>query len=107
MAEVVMSYRFRSLEEKRELVAAWRASGLPRTRFAHEQALPVSAFCRWVQAFDEEAGTAPKFLPVRVVAPEPRASTALVVELAGVGHRIHVPADFDVAALRRLVGALC
>jgi hypothetical protein len=48
MAEVVMSYRFRSLEETRAFVSAWRASGLPRTRFAYEQALPVSAFRRWV-----------------------------------------------------------
>lgn len=100
-----MAYVIRSALEKGRLVAAWRRSGLARTRFAEEHGIAPSSFAKWVASDD---GRPVSFVPVRVV--EPVGATdapPFLVELAGAGHRVHVPAGFDVAAFRRLVESLC
>ena len=99
-----MSYVMRTASEKRRLVAAWRRSGLPRTRFALANGLAPTSFAKWVAALE---GAETRFLPVQVVASSPAPGEPFVVELAGVGHRVEVPSTFDDAALRRLVAALC
>ncbi len=101
-----MPYHLRTLAEKEELVAAWRRSGVSKTRFAREQGLPASAFSRWIARIEGHDDRT-SFLPVHV-APEPQATApSLVVELAGSGHRVEVPAGFHAGELRRLVLALC
>lgn len=100
-----MPYVIRTAREKQRLVAAWRRSGVPRTRFALEHGVSPTSLAKWAAAADE-AGT--QFLPVRVVdATPPPMAAPFVVQLAGAGHRVEVPTDFDPGALRRLVAALC
>lgn len=94
----------RTEEEKRALLERWRASGIGLYRFAKENHTSPKSLREW----EARASEARAFLPVRVVELAPRvAAEPLVVELAGVGHRVHVPADFDGVTLRRLVEALC
>ena len=101
-----MAYRIRSEREKQRLVAAWRKSGLPKTRFATENGLPPSMFSRWVTQHGESTPSGTRFVPVHVV--EPAApSGPLVVQLARTGHRIEVPGGFDATEVRRLADALC
>ena len=97
-----MAYQIRSMEQKQALVAAWRASGMKKTPFATMNRLPVSAFSRWIERVERVEGRT-QFVPVHVVEAEPAQRAPLVVELAGVGHRVLVPADFDAVALRRLM----
>jgi hypothetical protein len=104
-----MAYRMRTMAEKRALVRARRESGLTRTRYALENGIPASAFSRWIERVDEAVPTrTASFLPVRVVDPaRDPVGPPLVVELAGVGHRIEVPVGFDAVQLRAIVAALC
>lgn len=99
-------HRKRSPTEKRALLAAWRSSGLTRTAFCGQNGISWKSLGDWAAQLEPAAPpAAARFLTVEVV-PDPTAP-ALVVELAGSGHRVTVPSDFDVVALRRLVGALC
>ena len=59
-----MAYRIRSEREKQRLVAAWRKSGLPKTRFATENGLPPSVFSRWVTQHGESTPSGTRFVPV-------------------------------------------
>ena len=103
-----MARRTRTEAEKRQLVAAWRRSGVPKTRFAQDRGLPASAFARWIARFDTPTELLPTFTTVEVI-PDPPAPLPppLIVQVAGRGHRIEVPAGFDVGELRRLLGVLC
>lgn len=96
-----MAYIRRTEEQEQALLAAWRASGIGLNRFARENGLAPKSLREWNARWPVR----PAFLPVRVVPPA-RAS-GLVVQLAGCGHRIEVPSDFDAVSLRRLVEALC
>lgn len=101
-----MAYRLRTEAEKRQLVAAWRRSGVPKTRFAQDRGVPASAFSRWIARYDAPTELLPAFTTVEVI-PDPPAPPPLIVQVAGRGHRIEVPAGFDVGELRRLLGVLC
>jgi len=80
---------------------------MTKTRFAMVNGLPASAFSKWIDRVDG-IERRDRFAPVRVVEPvEAVGGAPLVVELAGVGHRVLVPVDFDGTALRRLVDTLC
>jgi len=102
-----MSYRIRSAREKQQVVDAWRRSGLPKTRFARENALPPTSLSKWIAAAEEAALPATRFVPVHVVEPSVAPAGPLVIQVAGTGHRVEVPAGFDAVELRRLVDALC
>lgn len=90
--------------ERRRLLSAWRRSGLPRTRFAAENGVSPTTFCRWIN----ESSSAPlsALVPVEVV-PDPPTSAPFFVEVSGRGHRVEVPRGFDAVELRRLLEALC
>ena len=93
----------RTDQQKHALVEAWRRSGLSCERFAREHGISANSLRAWQLAF-----TVPAFLPVRVVESQLAVpAPALVVQLAGSGHRVEVPGGFDAATLRRLVDALC
>lgn len=91
----------RTDEQKQALLAAWRASGFGLHRFAREHGVASKSLREWSARWPVR----PTFLPVQVIPPVRAAG--LVVQLAGSGHRVEVPADFDAATLRRLVEALC
>jgi hypothetical protein len=95
----------RSREEKARFVAAWRVSGIGLHRFARENPISPKLLREWMAL----EASPPAVLPVAVVE---RAGVcvsppSLVVELAGVAHRVEVPVGFDAAQLRPLVDALC
>ena len=96
----------RSDDEKRALLAEWRLSGLSRTAFCKSKGIAWKSLGEWMARLEPPVSMPPNsFVDVDIV---PDAGTApLLLELAGSGHCIVVPSDFDVAALRRLVGALC
>ena len=102
-----MKYTLRSPSEKREMVMAWRASGLSATRFARLAGVSATSLRDWSIGLPSptatEGGT--RFVEVEVVEPVPVAR--LVVEIAGTGHRVAVPPGFDAHELRRVVAALC
>lgn len=91
----------RTEDEKQALLAAWHRSGVSLYRFARKNHLSPKTLRAWA------AEGPPAFLPASVVEEEAPSTSTLVVELAGVGHRIHVPADFEAASLRRLLEVLC
>jgi transposase-like protein len=95
-----------SPDEQRALVASWRSSGLSQSRFALEHGVPQSSFSKWVARYTPGPMALPTFATVEVIdeAPPP---PNLVVHLGCTGLRVEVPAGFDAAELRRLVGALC
>ena len=95
-----------SPEEKRTLVASWRASGQSQSRFAFEHGVPQSSFSKWVARYAPAPMARPTFATVEVVDESPPPPN-LLVHLGTSGLRVEVPAGFDPAELRRLVGALC
>ena len=92
--------------DKRALLAAWRASGLSKSAFCRDHGLPWKSLSLWQSQFEPPVSPAPMPFVDVVVVPD-SAAAPLVVELAGCGHRIHVPPNFDATSLRRLIGALC
>jgi len=101
--------RKRSRAEWKELVAAWRASGLSQQEFAKEKGLASTTLSWWACRLRREGGDpAPSLVPVEVVredAAEPVGAAPLRVELSR-GRTIVVPPDFDAPTLRRLVTTL-
>lgn len=102
-----MAYRIRSAREKQQVVEAWRRSGLPKTRFASENGLPPTSLTKWIAAAEDVALPATRFVPVHIIEDTAVPAGPLVVQVARTGHRVEVPAGFDVVELRRLVDALC
>jgi transposase-like protein len=94
-----------SPDERRALVADWRSSGQSQSRFAFEHGVPQSSFSKWVARYTPAAVALPTFATVEVV--DERPPPNLLVHLGATGLRVEVPAGFDAAELRRLVGALC
>ena len=94
-----------SPDERRALVADWRRSGQSQSRFALEHDVPQSSFSKWVARYTPAAVALPTFATVEVVDETPPPN--LLVHLGTTGLRVEVPAGFDAAELRRLVGALC
>ncbi len=102
-----MKYTLRSMSEKRELVVAWRRSGLSASRFGRLAGVSATSLRDWSVGLPPPpaTATATQFVDVEVV--EPDAAPSLVVEVAHSGHRVIVPPGFDAGELRRLVAVLC
>ena len=87
----------------RELVAAWRASGLSAREFCSLRQVTEASFYSWrreLQRRDRQRASTPAFVPVRIVP----ASAAVEVRCPS-GHVVTLPAaDFD--SLRQLFAAL-
>jgi len=94
-----------------ERIESWKASGLKQLTFCRREGIGYDSFKRWRHRLDGEAverrgGRA--MVPLKVVATSSRKRTdggSMEVRLNG-DRRIVVGADFDEAALRRLIGAL-
>jgi hypothetical protein len=89
----------------RELIDAWTQSGLSVNAFCRERRLTRSNFDRWRRilaagATEPPRGTAPAFVPVRVVA-EPMAEVALPS-----GVVVRLPVSTAPEAVTRLVAAV-
>ncbi len=93
----------RSPHQKQAIVAAWRASGEPLSRFALRAGIAKSSLAEWARCSPPCLPVAFREVEVAEVAPAP----PLVVTLAGSGHAVAVPPGFDAGELRRLVAALC
>lgn len=100
-----MKHTVRSTAERDELVSRWRASGLSLTRFARTNGLSPTSLREWSGGLPSSLSATTPFVEVELVGPQ--CTPALVVEVAGTGHRVVVPGGFDAGELRRLVAALC
>ena len=98
--------RRRSDERRRQILAEQRASGLSVAAFARERGLSAWTLYDWRRRLGEQAvpQEKPEFVQVMVAPSASRAST-IAVELEA-GMRVHVPAGFDAAELRRLLEVL-
>lgn len=87
-----------------ERVAAWRASGVSASQFAHDQGLALSTLRYWAARLSK----APKPQFLRLVTKPPAAptpsSSELIVEVGAA--RIRVTPGFDPALLSGVVQAL-
>ncbi|HXH06997.1 MAG TPA: transposase [Vicinamibacterales bacterium] len=86
--------------EGRAVAHAWRRSGLTVAAFARRHGLDEQRVRRWARRGSD--GEAIAFVPVDVV--DGPAASVFEVSVGGVA--VRVPADFDAAALRRLLGVL-
>ncbi len=102
-----MKYTLRSALEKRELVMAWRTSGLSASRFGRLAGVSATSLRDWSVGLPSPTATATatQFVDVEVV--ENTVAPSLLVEVGSSGHRVVVPPGFDAGELRRLVAALC
>lgn len=66
-----MAHRMRTEAEERQFVAAWRRSGVPKTRFDQDRGLPASAFSRWITRYDAPTERLPAFTTVEVILDSP------------------------------------
>jgi hypothetical protein len=103
----MMTYVKRPESEKRAIVASWRRSGVPRTRFALENGIAPSSLAKWIERCTPAPMALPSFATVEVVEEAPPPAPNIFVHLGTSGLRVEVPAGFDASELRRLVGALC
>ncbi|MCP4731485.1 MAG: transposase [Roseibacillus sp.] len=87
----------RTEAEKRQILAAWGASGLGKAAFAKEHGLSPNSLYRWQKALKPSG-----FVEVLV----PPARCPLFVHV-GERTRIEVPEGFDASEVRRLVDTLC
>ena len=98
--------RGRSDERRRQILAEQRASGLSVAAFARERGLSAWTIYDWRRRLREQPGQEDKAELVQVnIAPSAPRTTTIAVELEA-GLRVHVPAGFDAAELRRLLGVL-
>lgn len=93
-------------------IEGWKASGLKQLAFCRREGIGYDAFKRWRHRLDGEAvqrrGGRTTLVALKVVATSPKKrieGASMEVRLNG-DRRIVVGADFDEAALRRLIGAL-
>jgi hypothetical protein len=94
-----------SREQKNDLVAMWRQSGMSMALFCREKQLAYFTFTRWVynRLGDESVPqVTAKFLPVKVAPVDNRARFASVEVHGTVIHIFH---PVDAAYLRTLLGA--
>ena len=88
-------------------VSIWRASGQSQSRFALEHGAAQSSFAKWVALYKPAPMALPTFATVEVVDEALPPAPNLLVHLGSTGLHVEVPPGFDIAELRRLVGALC
>lgn len=91
-------------------MSAWQSSGLSLAAYARREGVPVARLRRWKRRLlgsggCVEASPVRTFLPVRVVDSMVGMGGPFEIVL-GEPVRVRVPADFDGAALTRLLGAL-
>jgi transposase-like protein len=92
--------------EAQAVLDAQEQSGLTAAQFAAREGFDVQRFYRWRRQLSRGAALAvPAFTEITLAAAATRGDTRFEVELAS-GHLVRVPAEFDGAALRRLVAAL-
>ena len=95
--------------DARAALAAHRTSGLSLPVFARRHGLTVQRLRWWRQRLTPAPSAAPapaQWLPVQLL-PEPACGPTVPLEVVVRGGQvIRVPADFDPAVLRRVVGAL-
>jgi len=99
----------RSLVEIRELLAEFRASGLPATRFADRIGVNVNTVYRWAR--EVGASSAPavsqRVVPVRVVSDPPSAAAPVDLEIGlRNGRTLRIRHALDTDLLLRLADAL-
>ncbi len=82
-------------------MAEWRKSGLPAWQYAERCGLNLRTLEKWAARVKRERGRPPV---VEVKVPPPTRAPSLEVVVGG--WRVVVPADFDEAALRRLLAVL-
>lgn len=90
----------RDEDHARELLSAWRASGVPLAVFCRDRGLSYSSVYRWRRLLDAKV---PALLEVKVVQ-APSAATYEVV--VGGGRAVRVTQDFDDDTLARLLAVL-
>ena len=95
-----------------ERIKSWKASGLTQLAFCQREGIGYDNFKRWRYRIDGDAvqrrGRGATLVPLEVVATsakQPVECRSMEVRLNG-DRRIVVGADFDEAALHRLIGAL-
>lgn len=93
---------------EREL-SSWRRSGLSLAAYARRRGVHPQRMYRWKRCLEGVEAAVPvgtsAFLPVRMAGSASSSSNAFEV-LLGEPVRVRVPADFDEAALSRLLGVL-
>jgi hypothetical protein len=105
-SEVIMAKIGKSRAQWRVLVRMYRESGEAAADFARRHGVTVGTLRWWCSEFRREGGAEEvEFVDVEVA--DAKRAEPLAVVLAGVGHKVIVPAGFDVGELRRLVDALC
>ena len=87
----------RSEDEKRQVLAAWKASGKGKAAFARQHGLSPNSLSRWQKAL-RPTGFVEVVVPTRL--------GPLFVHI-GEGVRVEVDPGFDASEVRRLVQALC
>ena len=100
--------KMRSLEEGRELVERWKASGLSQTAFAKREQLDQSRISFWarrLQTLEEEPAKVPMRQAFVRVQPRPvMPSQGGVIEVIVQEElRVRVQGDFDEQVLRRVL----
>ena len=96
----------RKEQQWRQRIRQWRASGLTVRAFCEERGLSEPSFYAWRRELSERYGAASVFVPVQVVADEPRlAAGALELVVSG-SRTVLVRPGFDAATLRQLLAVL-
>jgi transposase-like protein len=95
----------------RRIVREWRSSGLSVRAFCRERDLSEPNFYAWRRTLAERDAQAARFVAVRVVADEKAATAARrsgsgLELLLSSGRVLRIGADFDEAALRRVLTLL-
>jgi len=104
-------------EHWRRVLARQRQSGLTQAGFSNREGIKPTALSWWARELRERDGTPrkgrktpqprrPAFVPVRVIEAVPRHSASTLEVVTRGGHVVRLQADFDPAALRRLISAL-
>lgn len=90
-----------TLDDAREVLAAWKQSGLSVAEFSRRHEFDKHRLYAWRRKLSVTAIGG--FVPVRVVSDSP-AGTPVELEVRGV--RVRVGRDFDEATLRRVLSLL-
>lgn len=96
-----------TLEQARQVIEQWKASGKSAVAFAAEQGFSATRLSYWRKQIDAVARKAPKFVAVPIDARTPtRSRSAPGVEIEVVGLMLRVGDEVDVRYVARLVAAL-